>query len=474
MVSKGDAPAPQQIIALGARRKFPFLAAVLPVIALGTFGQIKTLEELTQHFPVLAEIQDVVPAAYEFAIPVEQKILPPLNLAANLAPAQRSSRTLFVRRGDTLQELLASGGVSWEQAEKVVAAIREFYDPRKLRVGQELSVTLQPSGAVTSTADGIPRAKPEMELSGLVLQTDAGRYVVANRQSDGGYTGQEVLARLTTAPHLAKGAINSSLFDAASNSGVPVPVIVELLRLFSYDVDFQRDIQPGDRFEVLYDRKLDSKGQLVSNGAIRYAALTLSGTKKELFRHTTSDDGMADYFDRYGHGAKKALMKTPIDGAKLTSSFGFRKHPILGYTRMHKGADFAAVKGTPIMAAGEGVIEMSGWNGNYGKYIRIRHNEKYQTAYAHLSGFGKSIKPGARVRQGQIIGFTGSTGRSTGPHLHYEVLVNGAQVNPQHMKLPTARALQGGLLSDFKKLRDNLDKERLALSEQPVNVANLR
>lgn len=473
MVSKGDAPAPQQTIALGVRRKFPFLAAVLPVIALGTFGQIKTLDELTRHFPVLTEIQDVVPAAYEFAIPVEQKILPPLNLA----PEQRSSRTLFVRRGDTLQELLASGGVSWEQAEKVVAAIREFYDPRKLRVGQELSVTLQPgqpSGAIASTADRTPRAKPEMELSGLVLQTDAGRYVVANRQSDGGFTGQEVMSRLTTAPHLAKGAINSSLFDAANSSGVPVQVIVELLRLFSYDVDFQRDIQPGDRFEILYDRKIDSKGQLVSNDAIRYAALTLSGQKKELFRHTTSDDGLAGYFDRYGHGAKKALMKTPVDGARLTSSFGYRKHPILGYTRMHKGADFAAIKGTPIMAAGDGVIEMSGWNGNYGKYIRIRHNEQYQTAYAHLSGFGKSIKPGARVRQGQIIGYTGSTGRSTGPHLHYEVLAKGVQVNPQQMKLPTARALQGGMLSSFRRLRDSLDRERLTLSEQPVNVVSQR
>ena len=461
-----SAQRPTPLRQTGAPCKFPFLAVLLPVIALGTFGQIKTLDRLTAHFPKLAEMR--LPA-YEIAVPVEQRLLPPLSGAG----AVRSSRTLFVRRGDTLQELLAAGGVSWAQAEKVVAAIREFYDPRKLRVGQELNVTLQPGAPASPKPNEKPNAKPNWEISDLVLQADAGRTIVARRQADGGYAGEELKAALTTAPQLAKGEIDSSLFVSAQRTGLPVNVIVELIRLFSFDVDFQRDIQPGDRFEVLYDHALNQAGEVVSTGAVRYAALTLSGDRKELFRHVTSDDGVADYFNRSGHGAKKALMKTPVDGARLSSNFGLRKHPILGYTRMHKGVDFAAPKGTPIMAAGDGVVELAGWNGAYGKYIRIRHNSNYQTAYAHVSGFGKTIHRGARVRQGQIIGFTGSTGRSTGPHLHYEILAGGKQVNPQSMKLPTARKLTGRMLADFKQLRDGFDKERQALSKG-LATASLR
>lgn len=451
------------------QRKIPFLAIALPIIAMATFGQIKTLDKLAAYFPSIAETQLVALPAVE----VEQHLLPPPPVA--VTPG-RSSRTLFVRRGDTLQKLLAAGGVSWAQAEQVVTAIKAFYDPRKLRIGQKLSVTLDAMKSGAEAAVGAPSDKPDWELSGLVLQADVDRDVVAQRQPDGGFSGGEVMRALTRAPVLAQGRIATSLFEAAVDAGLPADTIAGLIRLFSYDVDFQRDIQPDDRFEVLYEREFTANGEVARTGAIHYAALILSGEKKELFRHLPSDTGAAEYFNRFGHGAAKALMKTPIDGALLTSSFGMRRHPILGYTRMHKGADFAAAKGTPVMAAGGGVIESSGWNGDYGKYVRIRHNGQYQTAYAHLSGFAKGIGKGAQVRQGQIIGYTGSTGRSTGPHLHYEVLQDGAQVNPQKMKLPTARELKGAMLADFRKVIDALDQERqaLAYAPAPAKTASLR
>lgn len=448
-------------------RKIPFLAIALPIIAIATFGQMKTLGRLAAYFPSVAETRLAALPAGEV---VQRELPPPPGAATPI----RASRTLFVRRGDTLQQLLAAGGVSWAQAGQVVTAIKGFYDPRKLRIGQKLDVTLDAVKSGSQAAGGTPRAKPGWELSGLVLQAGVDRDVVARRLPGGGFSGGEVVRPLTRDPVLAQGRITSSLFVAAAAAGMPAGTIAELIRLFSYDVDFQRDIQPDDRFEVLYERELTAEGEVARAGPIRYASLILSGEKKELFRHSPSGATDAEYFNRFGHGITKALMKTPIDGALLTSSFGMRKHPILGYTRMHKGVDFAAAKGTPVMAAGSGVIETSGWNGNFGKYVRIRHNGQYQTAYAHLAGFAKGIGKGAQVRQGQIIGFSGSTGRSTGPHLHYEVLQGGVQVNPQKMKLPTARELKGAMLADFKKQRDGLDKERLALSGRPTGIASLR
>ncbi len=467
----GSPVALQSVANAPRQRKFPFLAIALPLIAVATFGQVKTLDRLMAYFPSAAQTQlAALPVA-----PVEQQLLPPLrvNMASLVAPS-RSSRTLFVRRGDTLQELLASGGVSWEQAKQVVDAIKSFYDPKKLHIGQKLSVTLKAVKSDAPAAADMPRAKPDWELSKIVLHADVGRDVVARLQPDGAFIGREVKRELTLAPMLARGKIDSSLFEAALSAGVPADMTAELVRLFSYDVDFQRDIQPNDRFEVLFDREVDANGAVARTGAIRYAALILSGEKKELFRYAPSDTGAPEYFNRNGHGAKKALMKTPLDGARLTSSFGMRKHPIRGYTRMHKGADFAAVKGAPVMAAGGGVIEVSGWNGDYGKYIRIRHNEQYQTAYAHLNGFGKGIRKGAHVHQGQVIGYSGSTGSSTGPHLHYEVLLAGAQVNPQSMKLPTARELKGEMLQDFRKTLGALDKERAAQAQHLVGAVSLR
>ncbi len=452
-------------ISAGRGQKLPFAAVLLPVIALATFAQIASFDRFSSLLPEKFAFSTRGPA-YP-AAPVISEILPPLTVP-NLTNAQFASgtQTLTVSRGDTLQSILTRGGVSWDEAQQAISAIGKFFDPRDLHVGQQLSVILAPT-KTQETAQG-------RQLAGVSIVADVDRMIIAKRQADGGFASKEVARPLTQTSRLVSAQIESSLFEAALAAKIRPEIIVEMIRLFSYDVDFQRDIQPGDSFDVLYDRDMDENGRVARTGAIRYAALTLGKERKELFRFAPGDGAEPEYFDQNGHGAQKALMKTPVDGAKLSSRFGMRKHPILGYTRMHKGLDFATSTGTPVMAAGQGFVDMAGWNGAYGKYIRIRHNDGYSTAYGHLSGFGKGVRKGMRVKQGQIIGYSGSTGRSTGPHLHYEVLAYGKQVNPQSVKLPNGNALTGRELTQFKKLRNDIGKERAQLAQKPAQTASLR
>lgn len=454
-------------------QKLPFAAILLPVIALATFGQIASFGRLSAQYPGLFAYETQGPA-YP-ATPVFSEILPPLTTPEPAAPGQwpAGSQTLTVSRGDTLQSLLTKGGASWDEAEQAIAAIKNFFDPRNLHVGQQLSVTLAP--ARTLQAGQSARGNQQGgQLSGLTLAADVDRIVVAKRLADGGFAGREVIRPLTQSSRFVSTKIESSLFESAQAANIRPEIVVELIRLFSYDVDFQRDVQQGDGFEVLYDRDIDESGRVVRAGSIRYAALMIGKERKELFRFAPSRANEPEYFDQKGRSAQKALIKTPVDGAKLSSHFGMRKHPVLGYTQMHKGLDFAAATGTPVMASGQGFVEMAGWNGAYGKYIRIRHNDGYSTAYGHMSKLGAGIRKGMRVRQGQVIGYIGSTGRSTGPHLHYEVLAYGKQVNPQSMKLPTARALSGSELAQFNKLRQAISKERTQLAKKSVETASLR
>jgi murein DD-endopeptidase MepM/ murein hydrolase activator NlpD len=244
---------------------------------------------------------------------------------------------------------------------------------------------------------------------------------------------------------------------------VPATVVVELIRNFSYDVDFQRDIQPNDRFEVMFERMVDEEGRTARNGKVLFADLILGGASHRIYRFTTPD-GQVDYYNAKGESIRKALLRTPIDGAKLTSSFGSRMHPILGYTVAHKGVDFGAATGTPIMAAGAGTVVEADWKGAYGRYVKIRHNSGYSTAYAHLSQFGRNVKVGARVNQGEIVGYVGATGRVTGPHLHYEVLVNDKQINPMSAKVATGQKLEGKLLTAFNAEKGKIEQQLAALA----------
>lgn len=237
------------------------------------------------------------------------------------------------------------------------------------------------------------------------------------------------------------GDIENSLYTSGINAGMTDAMFNEFIHIMSFSVDFQRQIRSGDQFEALIEYRRDLiTEKKVPGGEIYYLSMNLSGEKIEYFRHQQADGGVG-YYDRQGVSAYRTLMRTPINGARLSSGFGNRKHPILGYTKAHRGADFAAPTGTPIMAAGDGLVEYAGWNGSYGRYVRIVHNGTFKTAYAHMSGINKGIRSGARVNQGDIIGYVGSTGRSTGPHLHYEIIVNGSHVNPLTVELPSSEPL---------------------------------
>ena len=257
--------------------------------------------------------------------------------------------------------------------------------------------------------------------------------------------------------HYIVGTINDSLYSAAVKAGIEPSVIVEFARIFGFEVDFQRDIRRNDTFEIYYEKMLDERKNIIETGNIFYVSLNVNG--KKLILYNFNDGSGNEFYESNGKSIIRALMKTPINGARLSSSFGLRKHPILGYNLVHQGTDFAAKTGTPVMASGNGVVEFAGTNGAYGKYIRIRHNSTYKTAYAHLNGYAKGVRKGQRVSQGQIIGYVGSTGRSTGPHLHYEVLVNGKRVNSQKLKLPSGKNLSKDKMSSFTQLVDKINQE---------------
>lgn len=266
---------------------------------------------------------------------------------------------------------------------------------------------------------------------------------------------------ITSEKIFVSGVIETSLYKAMKDKGLSEIIINEIIRIYSFDVDFQRDIYAGDNFEIYFTREKNEKNETVSIKDPEYLMLSSRGTELPYYLYSTEE--FNEYFDENGKGMTKSLMKTPINGARLSSSYGMRKHPILGYNKMHKGVDFAAPTGTPIFAAGNGIVEYVGRNGGYGKYIRIRHDGTYKTAYAHLNSYKKGIGNGVRVKQGDIIGYVGSTGRSTGPHLHYEIIVNGQQINPATLKLPSGRKLNEQQLIDFKLLvsQKNIEVEKL-------------
>jgi len=377
----------------------------------------------------------------------------PLLLAAYTPPVDYADESsVVVETGDNLFGVLTRAGVLTGQAEMVIQSLGELYDPRRdLRAGQELALIFDQHVELTA-AEGSGR-----HLASLILPVSFDRHVIVSRSGDD-YEAEEVVRELESKFDRGSGTIETSLFQDGGDVGIPHQVLADLIQLYSFDVDFQRELRQGDTFEVMYVTLFDAEtGEEIQYGDITYAMLTVNGTQLPLYRFETSD-GDVDYYDRDGQSVRRALMRTPIEGARVSSGFGNRRHPVLGYNRMHTGTDFAAPRGTPIYAAGDGVIESIGNNGGYGKYIRVRHNSTYKTAYAHMSRFATGLRRGMRVTQGQIIGFVGSTGRSTGPHLHYEVVRDGDKINPLSLDLPRGTALSGDERIAFFQFRDDLDR----------------
>ena len=371
--------------------------------------------------------------------------------------------TLKLGEGQTLLAVLMEKGTVKSRAIKLINALEPIYPTKDLQDGQQFKLTVQLSKDLEGRDIIEPirlSFQPEQNREIVVEMDENGRYL--SRALDGDPKGVQVAS---TERRRSKARIRKSLYVAAKEQGVPEPIIIEMMRVHAYDVDFQRQIRPGDSFEVFYGKPENAKKK--ARDVVLFSALTLSGKTKGYYRFTTPDDGITDYYDITGKAATKFLTRTPVNGARISSRFGMRRHPILGYTKMHTGVDFSAPFGTPIKAAGNGTIVKIGRVGAYGKYIRIKHANGYETAYAHMSRFAKGLKTGSRVRQNQVIGYVGSTGRSTGPHLHFEVLVNKRQVNPQKLKLPTGRQLDGDMLALFNKEKQRI---KLLLAGAPMQT----
>ena len=354
-----------------------------------------------------------------------------------------NKKIIKVVAGDSLQKILLKEKISKEEVNKIYQKIKGIIDLTKIRQGQTITIVFRTK-----------QNKPS--ISRITFQVDelSTAYIYYRNKRDD-YEVRLNQKNLEQVNFLAKGVIVNSLFASAQKIDVDAEVIVEFARIFGFEIDFQRDIRKNDEFKIFYERFEDDEGENFKNGNILFAYLKNSGREIKLYRYKDSKNNIG-YFTPDGKSIEKALMKTPINGARLSSGFGFRKHPILGYNKLHQGTDFAARRGTPVMASGSGTVERASWFGAYGKYVRIRHNSTYKTAYAHLSKFGRNIKAGKKVRQGQIIGYVGSTGRSTGPHLHYEVLVNNKRINSQRLKLPSGKKLSKNEMGNF-----NLEKQRI-------------
>lgn len=366
-------------------------------------------------------------------------------------PRTAYDKTLTIGSGDTIAGLLQKNGVNGSDAYDTVETLKEHFDPRKIRAGQKVTIHMKP----------LPESG--YELASMDMKLDKLRDVTISKSEDG-FKSTLHEKETETKTFAGTTSIQTSIYSSAAKAGIPQSIVAEMIRVYSWNVDFQRDIRQGDKIEVLYEAETTEDGDVIKYGNVLYANLSVNGKELPMYRFTKKD-GSSDFFDPKGMSIKKTLMKTPIDGARLSSGFGMRRHPVLGYNKMHKGVDFAAASGTPIYAAGDGKITYAGRKGGYGNYIQIRHNGTLRTAYAHMKGFKKGIGTGSYVKQGEVIGYVGTTGRSTGPHLHYEVLKNGVQVNPRSVDLPTGEELTGTDLANFKKERSNFDRLYASLTD---------
>lgn len=373
--------------------------------------------------------------------------VPPPPPAAT-PPSIRTVRAeLEVRRGDTLLALLTRAGIARREAHAAVDTLRPVANLKRLRTGQLLAVE-------TELAEGA-----EPRLVRLVWRTDVARELHLVRGEGEAFTALPVERPLRREPVHLEGRVAGSLYQSARAAGLPAARLPQMVAVLSWDLDLQREVQPGDRFETVVERRLTPEGDLAAYGDLLFVGLETRGRTLAAYRFAGSD-GEASYFDRDGRALRTWLLKTPVDGARLSSAFGLRRHPVLGYTRLHKGADFAAPTGTPILAAGDGEVEFAGRNRGYGRYLRIRHNAAYTTAYAHLHRLAPGIKAGRRVRQGQVIGTVGSTGLVTGPHLHYEVLHEGQPIDPASLRSTVKQRLEGPELRRFQVWRATVDALR--------------
>jgi murein DD-endopeptidase MepM/ murein hydrolase activator NlpD len=368
-----------------------------------------------------------------------------------------NERVHVVKKGDSVISILREQGATPEEAKSIATTLGARGRDGGLKEGQKLRILMAPA-----TPGPGQRLQPyrvivanDSTIEAVAALSDLGKYVAVDVQSMNTVT--ETADNSDDDEDDGTGVrLYQSIYETALRNKVPPSVIEDMVRIYSYDVDFQRKVQPGDSFDVFFAGD-DETTAVTEKAEVLFASLTVGGETKKYYKFQTPDDSVVDFYDETGKSAKKFLVRKPVNNAIMRSGFGGRRHPILGYVKMHTGVDWATPYGTPIFASGNGVVEKVGWEGGYGKYVRLKHNNGYETAYGHMSAYAKGMEPGKRVRQGQVIGFVGSTGMSTGAHVHYEILVNGRFVDPMRVKLPRGRSLEGPLLASFEKERDRLD-----------------
>ena len=354
------------------------------------------------------------------------------NSFKNVKKPKSKETIIIVKKDQTFSSILDNFNFDNKKKFAIINAINTIYDLRELKVNQKIIFLIDKNENVEK----------------IIIELNFNTNLEADLRSDIKIVKKELetFSEINSQEYV----ISNSLYADGINNNIPNQILIKLIQLFSFDLDFQRDIQKDTKVSISYEKIFVKNKSDYALGDIEYAKITIKNNTLEYFKFLT-DDGFIDYFNRQGKNVKKSILKTPIDGARISSSFGMRKHPISGFNKMHKGVDFAAPIGTPVYAGGNGVIEMVGVNGGYGKYIRIRHNNEYKTAYAHLNSYRKGISKGVRVNQGEVIGYVGNTGRSTGPHLHYEIIYQNKKVNPLKLKLPSGKILTGDELARFEK-----------------------
>lgn len=383
--------------------------------------------------------------------------LAPQQLHAGTRPAvAETERVVTVRRGDTLAQILSGAGVEASEAHAALAELAPAFPPRSLSIGQEVGLRLDRRNRLLS----------------LEIEAAPGRNLVLRRTVEGFAVEEHETPQQR---HLARieAPIRGGVFPTLTRAGLPGPLAHGLIRALSHEVDFQRDIQPGDRIAVAFERIRAQDGDLIGHGQVLHAAITLSGRVVEIWRYR-DPEGESEWYDASGAPIEAGFLRTPLDGARVTSGFGMRRHPILGFSRKHEGVDFAAPSGTPVYAAGDGVVLSLTTERGYGRIVRIRHPNNIETRYAHLSRFASGLKVGERVRQGDVIGHVGSTGMATGPHLHYEIAIAGRPADPARTDLPNGAKLRGQALANFHAQRRALQRQIAQLANGLTEVALAR
>lgn len=381
------------------------------------------------------------------------------NNSVDFSLREPSKISHVVKSGDTLLNILIDVDAVEEDIFQILSATRQVFNPRSIKEGDNVVVYFSVNfDYQKDNLDNVKDIKRNVIIQQIEISNSVEEKVVTARNIDGSYSSKIVKIELRRQISKYVGEIENGLFIDGVSLGASATTVMNMINQYGYDIDFQRDLRSGDKFEILVEEFYSTDGSRVKDGNVIFSSIKLRDRQVDIYMY--EHRGEVQYYSPDGYSVKKSLLKTPIHGARVSSRYGMRRHPVLGYSRMHKGVDFAARTGTPILAAGSGVITYRGRKGGYGNYVRIKHDSKYSTAYAHASKFNNKFKKGSRVKQGDVIAYVGTTGRSTGPHLHFEVMVDGKQTNPSKFKATSGTRLQGKDLASFKLRKDEINRYR--------------